>query len=80
MRDFREVVEAQQSEVRDLFPTVARASGSARVTGNPIKFPSSPAVAPTPAPRLGEHTRLALRELLGMNDVEMDALAKQGVI
>ena len=80
VRDFREVVEAPQSEYRDLFPTVACADGSTRVTGSPIKFPDSPLVPPTSAPRLGEHTRLALREVLGMNDVEIDALAKQGVI
>jgi CoA:oxalate CoA-transferase len=80
VRDFREVVEDPQSAARDLFPEVACAHGSQRVTGSPIKFPDSPAVPLTSAPRLGEHTRLALREVLGMDDVAIEALAKQGVI
>ena len=80
VRDFREVVEAPQSEFRDLFPTIECASGRTRVTGNPIKFPSGAAVPPTPAPRLGEHTRLVLQDVLGMTDGEIDMLAGQGVI
>ena len=55
-------------------------NGSQRVTGSPIKFPNSPPAPATPAPRLGEHTRLALREVLGMDDIVIDALAKRGVI
>jgi crotonobetainyl-CoA:carnitine CoA-transferase CaiB-like acyl-CoA transferase len=80
VRDFREVVEAPQSQHRDMFPSVSCGQGSTRVTGNPIKFPDSPPVPPMPAPRLGEHTRVVLREVLGMYDVEIDALAKRGVI
>jgi crotonobetainyl-CoA:carnitine CoA-transferase CaiB-like acyl-CoA transferase len=80
VRDFREVVEDRQSKFRDLFPKVACANGSQRVTGNPIKFPNSLPVPSTPAPRLGEHTRFALREVLAMDDVAIDALSKRGVI
>jgi crotonobetainyl-CoA:carnitine CoA-transferase CaiB-like acyl-CoA transferase len=80
VRDFREVVEAPQSQSRDLFPRVDCASGSTRVTGAPLKFSDSEAVPPKPAPRLGEHTRQALREVLGMQNAEIDVLAKQGVI
>jgi crotonobetainyl-CoA:carnitine CoA-transferase CaiB-like acyl-CoA transferase len=80
VRDFREVVEDPRSEFRELFPEVACANGSQRVTGSPIKFPGSSPVPSTPAPRPGEHTRLALREVLGMDDVAIDALAKRGVV
>jgi crotonobetainyl-CoA:carnitine CoA-transferase CaiB-like acyl-CoA transferase len=80
VRDFAEVVEAPQSEHRDMFPSVSCGQGSTRVTGDPIKFPDSPPVPLMPAPRLGEHTRVTLREVLEMNDVEIDALAKQGII
>jgi crotonobetainyl-CoA:carnitine CoA-transferase CaiB-like acyl-CoA transferase len=80
LRDFREVVEDPQSQFRDLFPNVACAQGNQRVTGNPIKFPNSLPAPLTPAPRLGEHTRLALREVLGMDDEAIDALAEQGII
>jgi crotonobetainyl-CoA:carnitine CoA-transferase CaiB-like acyl-CoA transferase len=78
--DFREVVEDPQSKSRDLFPEIPCATGSQRVTGNPIKFPNSEPVPAGPAPRLGEHTRMALRDVLGMDDVAMDALANRGVI
>jgi crotonobetainyl-CoA:carnitine CoA-transferase CaiB-like acyl-CoA transferase len=80
VRDFREVVEDPQSTFREMFPMVPCANGSQRVTGSPIKFPYSLPVPSTPAPRLGEHTRLALRQLLGLDDVEIDALPKLGVI
>jgi crotonobetainyl-CoA:carnitine CoA-transferase CaiB-like acyl-CoA transferase len=80
VRDFREVVEDPQSAFRELFPTVPCANGSQRVTGSPIKFPIGPPAPTTPAPRLGEHTRLTLREVLGMDDMAIDALAKRGVI
>ena len=80
VRDFREVVEDSQSEFRDLFPTVACANGKQRVTGSPIKFPNSSPVPLMPAPRLGEHTRSVLREVLGMDEAGIDSLAKQGVI
>jgi crotonobetainyl-CoA:carnitine CoA-transferase CaiB-like acyl-CoA transferase len=80
VRDFREVVEDPQSTFREMFPDVACANGSQRVTGSPIKFPFSLPVPSTPAPSLGEHTRLALRQLLGLEDVEIDALSKRRVI
>jgi crotonobetainyl-CoA:carnitine CoA-transferase CaiB-like acyl-CoA transferase len=35
---------------------------------------------PTGAPRLGEHTRAVLAEVLGCSDLELDALAADGVI
>jgi crotonobetainyl-CoA:carnitine CoA-transferase CaiB-like acyl-CoA transferase len=80
VRDFREVVEDPQSTSRDLFPEVPCAAGSQRVTGNPIKLPNTVPVPAAPAPRLGEHTRTALRDVLGMDDAAIDALASRGVI
>ncbi len=80
VRDFREVVEAPQSDARDLFPTITCADGSARVTGNPLKFPGGDTVPPTSAPRLGEHTRTVLRDVLHMSEGEINSLADQGVI
>ncbi len=80
VRDFREVVEDQQSQFRDMFPKVACAVGSQRVTGSPIKFANSPPVPSTPAPRLGQHTRSALREVLGLDDAAVDELVKRGVV
>src|SRR5262249_54563894 len=39
-----------------------------------------PVAAPAGAPRLGEHTRPVLRELLDLSDAELDRLTEQGVI
>jgi crotonobetainyl-CoA:carnitine CoA-transferase CaiB-like acyl-CoA transferase len=39
-----------------------------------------PVVAPTGAPRLGEHTREVLASLLGLDDDAVDALAQDGVV
>jgi crotonobetainyl-CoA:carnitine CoA-transferase CaiB-like acyl-CoA transferase len=44
-----------------------------RVVGKPL-------VAPTGAPRLGEHTRDVLRELLGLDDTTLDSLASDGIV
>jgi crotonobetainyl-CoA:carnitine CoA-transferase CaiB-like acyl-CoA transferase len=44
------------------------------------RFAGEPVVAPTGAPRLGEHTREVLAELLGLDDAELDALHAEGVV
>ena len=80
VRDFREVVEDQQSKSREMFPSVACSKGCQRVTGNPIKFSDGPPVHSTSAPQLGEHTRMALREVLGMDDLMIDELTERGII
>jgi crotonobetainyl-CoA:carnitine CoA-transferase CaiB-like acyl-CoA transferase len=40
----------------------------------------TPIVAPTGAPRLGEHTREVLGTLLGLGDAQLDDLASDGVV
>ena len=44
-----------------------------RVVGQPV-------VAPTGAPRLGEHTREVLTTLLGLDDGALDALSSEGIV
>jgi formyl-CoA transferase len=39
-----------------------------------------PPAAPCGAPRLGEHTRAVLHDLLDLSDTELDRLATEGVI
>jgi crotonobetainyl-CoA:carnitine CoA-transferase CaiB-like acyl-CoA transferase len=39
-----------------------------------------PPVAPTGAPRLGEHTREVLGSLLGLDDAELDRLHEEGIV
>jgi crotonobetainyl-CoA:carnitine CoA-transferase CaiB-like acyl-CoA transferase len=44
------------------------------------RFAGAAPVAPSGAPRLGEHTREVLTDLLGLGDDEIDALAADGVV
>jgi crotonobetainyl-CoA:carnitine CoA-transferase CaiB-like acyl-CoA transferase len=81
VRNFQEVAEHPQSEIRNMFPTLNHpTAGPHRVTGTPVKLSETPGVPTTPAPRLGEHTKLALKDLLGLNETECDSLADRGVI
>ncbi|MEY2406687.1 MAG: hypothetical protein QOG39_1603 [Acidimicrobiaceae bacterium] len=43
------------------------------------RFVGEPSTVPTGAPKLGEHTRQVLGELLGLDDAELDRLAREGV-
>ena len=43
------------------------------------RFVGEPLAVPDGAPRLGEHTRTVLGELLGLDDAELDRLAREGI-
>ena len=55
-------------------------AGRIRVTGVPVHLSETPGAVRTPPPRLGEHTRDALRDLLGLSDANIDELARQKVV
>jgi crotonobetainyl-CoA:carnitine CoA-transferase CaiB-like acyl-CoA transferase len=61
-------------------PLVHPTAGDVRVTGVPVKLSETPGAVRRPAPRLGEHTRSTLRELLQLGDAELDTLTKEGVL
>ncbi|HYZ97751.1 MAG TPA: CoA transferase, partial [Acidimicrobiales bacterium] len=44
------------------------------------RFAGEPRATPGGAPRLGEHTREVLGDVLGLTDAELDDLAAEGVI
>ncbi|HEY6538876.1 MAG TPA: CoA transferase [Candidatus Dormibacteraeota bacterium] len=50
------------------------------VARSPLRFDSAPDLAPSPAPRLGEHTREILRDELGLAPAEIKGLEHQGLI
>jgi crotonobetainyl-CoA:carnitine CoA-transferase CaiB-like acyl-CoA transferase len=79
VRNFEDVVEHPQSAARQIFPLDHPTAGSHRVTGTPIKLPRhrKPGQA---APMLGQHSASALRDLLGLDDAALGALAGRGVI
>jgi crotonobetainyl-CoA:carnitine CoA-transferase CaiB-like acyl-CoA transferase len=77
VRTIDEVARDPQSAARRMFQPVL---GDFPATGAPVKLPSMPGRVRRPPPGIGEHTREALRELLGLSDSEVDALAGAGVI
>jgi len=54
-------------------------AGSMRVVGNPLNFSETPLQYGRPPPLLGEHTAEVLREVLGIDDAELERLAAQKV-
>lgn len=76
VRNFAQVVADPQAAVRGMFPTVE----NTRVTGPPVKLSATPGFVHRRAPGLGEHTRGALTELLGLNAATLDRLAADRVI
>ncbi|HEX8952883.1 MAG TPA: CoA transferase, partial [Polyangia bacterium] len=54
------------------------AAGAIRVTGVPVRLSDTPGAVRTPPPRLGEHTRAVLAEVLGLDAAAVDALVGEG--
>jgi crotonobetainyl-CoA:carnitine CoA-transferase CaiB-like acyl-CoA transferase len=54
--------------------------GEYRFARTPVMLSSAPEIDASPAPRLGEHTRRVLEELLGYGTAEIDRLQSEGVI
>jgi formyl-CoA transferase/CoA:oxalate CoA-transferase len=81
VRNFREVVEDPQCEVRRMFPFIDHpTAGRHRAIGTPVKLSETPGGPSTAAPVLGQHTRFALRELFGLEDPLLNDLAARRVI
>lgn len=76
VRTFDEVVADPQTAHRGMFPEIE----GFRVTGAPVKFSETPGEVRGGAPKLGEHTREGLVELLQLDGAELDRLAAAGVI
>lgn len=70
-----------QVQARDMVVGLKHATaGDLQVTGVPVRLSETPGSVRTPPPRLGEHTRQVLGELLGKTGKELDELARRGVI
>jgi crotonobetainyl-CoA:carnitine CoA-transferase CaiB-like acyl-CoA transferase len=71
-----------QIEARNLvveFPRNGH-SDTVRVVGNPIRFLRTPIRHEVPPPKLGEHTKAILSDVLGRSDKDIAALSKKKVI
>ena len=81
VRNFREVAEHPQSEIREMFPLMEHpTAGEHRVTGTPVKLSETPGKPGAPAPLLGQHTRDVLKRLFGIEDNAIDDLVSRRVI
>jgi crotonobetainyl-CoA:carnitine CoA-transferase CaiB-like acyl-CoA transferase len=79
--DFRQVFEDPQIRHRELLGEMAHPlAGTVPMVANPIKFSDTPIEYRRPPPLLGEHTREVLREVLRLDEPEIDALVRQGAI
>ena len=65
---------------RDLVHHIDDGDEAFALVRSPFQFRQTPVAQFAPPPRLGEHTRSALRELLGLTDQEVDELAEAGTI
>ncbi|MSP58822.1 MAG: CoA transferase [Myxococcales bacterium] len=61
-------------------PLEHQTAGPIRVTGVPVRLSETPGTVRTAPPRLGEHTRALLEELLQLDGARLDRLAADGVI
>lgn len=76
-----EVFADRQVEATGLVHEVARADGTMlRLVGYPQQLSATPASVRSAPPRLGEHTREVLGEILGLEAGELDRLEAAGVI
>jgi crotonobetainyl-CoA:carnitine CoA-transferase CaiB-like acyl-CoA transferase len=80
-RNFEEVANDPQTEVRSMFPLMDhQTAGRHRVTGTPVKLSDTPGSPSTPAPLLGQHTRAVLKEVFALDDGLIDDLASRNVV
>jgi crotonobetainyl-CoA:carnitine CoA-transferase CaiB-like acyl-CoA transferase len=55
-------------------------AGPRKYARSPLHLSEAPEILTAPAPRLGEHSRSILRDLLGYDEVEIERLRGEGVI
>ena len=66
---------------REMFvDTVHPKAGPLKLTGSHIKFSETKSAIRTTSPALGEHNAEVLSSMLGLSQVEIDALKEEGVI
>ena len=55
-------------------------AGKMKVIGSPVNLSETPAEVNSPAPLLGEHTELILKDILKLSKTQIDELKKEGAI
>jgi crotonobetainyl-CoA:carnitine CoA-transferase CaiB-like acyl-CoA transferase len=81
VRNFEEVTKHPQAAVRRMFPQLEHpTAGRHTITGTPVKLSETPGGPGLPAPLMGQHTRIVLRDLLGLDESALDRLAAKDLI
>jgi crotonobetainyl-CoA:carnitine CoA-transferase CaiB-like acyl-CoA transferase len=81
VRNFEDVALDPQCEARQMFPLMDHpAAGLHRVTGTPVKLSETPGSPSLPAPLLGQHTMIVLKELFNLDANLLERLAAKRVI
>jgi crotonobetainyl-CoA:carnitine CoA-transferase CaiB-like acyl-CoA transferase len=81
VRNFEEVARHPQSAVRRMFPRMDHpTAGRHTVTGTPVKLSETPGEPGIPAPLMGQHTRIVLKDLLGLDEAALNRLAAKDLI
>lgn len=76
-----QVVEHPQLQAREMFVECDHpVAGKVKLVGPAVKLSATPGSVRSPAPTLGQHTETVLREMLGMETAEIDALRETGAI
>ena len=55
-------------------------AGPTKVIGSPINLSETPAEVNSPAPLLGQHTEVVLKEILNLTDAQLELLRKEKAI
>ena len=81
INDLAQVVDHPQVKARNSIVDVEHPrAGKIRVVGVPVRLSATPGSVRTPSPALGEHTAEVLRELLGLDVAQIDALRAAGAL
>jgi CoA:oxalate CoA-transferase len=80
VRNIDEVFASPQLAARGMFPVPEHpTAGLFPVTGPPVKLSETPGAVKSAAPRLGEHPRAVLHDLLRLDAAQVERLAAGGV-
>lgn len=81
VRDVLSALRAVEAEGREVVVDVAHPTlGAVPQVRSPLRLAGTPPVAPSPPPRLGEHTDAIIREWLGRNAADVHLLRERGVV
>jgi formyl-CoA transferase len=81
INDLAQVVDDEHAKAREMFVEVEHpVAGKTKLNGPSIKMSETMPKVRKPAPTLGQHNYEVYKELLGLNEKEIDTLKSEGII